>query len=72
LDTTDLSVDVAFEEADDATWPTNVQVMIHLPHPDVNGRKRAILWVAERCPVHESICSTEGAKISLNISSPEA
>jgi uncharacterized OsmC-like protein len=66
IDTTDLSVDVTFDKADDPTRLANVQVLIHLPHGDVNGREKAILRVAERCPVHETICSLDSVQISLN------
>jgi uncharacterized OsmC-like protein len=66
LDTTDLSVDVTFDKAEDPTRLTNVKVLVHLPHADVNGRGKAILQVAERCPVHETICSLDGVEISLN------
>lgn len=66
LDATDLSVDVTFDKAEDPTRLTNVQVLIHLPHADVNGREKAILRVAERCPVHETICSLDSVKISMN------
>jgi putative redox protein len=66
LDTTGLSVDVTFDKVEDPSRLANVKVMIHLPNAEVNGRKKAILRVAERCPVHETICSMEGVQISLN------
>jgi uncharacterized OsmC-like protein len=66
LDAADLSVDVTFDKAEDPTRLTNVKVVIHLPHAEVNGRERAILRVAERCPVHETICSLGGVDIALN------
>jgi len=66
IDITDLSVDVEFDKAEDPTRLTNVKVLIHLPHADLNGRETAILRVAERCPVHETICSMDGVEISMN------
>jgi putative redox protein len=66
LDTTDLSVDVTFDKVEDPARLTNVKVIIHLPNADVNGREKAILRVAERCPVHETISSMDAVKISLN------
>lgn len=66
LDATGLSVDVDFDKVEDPARLTNVKVLIHLPHADVNGREKAILRVAERCPVHETICSMDTVKISLN------
>jgi uncharacterized OsmC-like protein len=66
IDITDLSVDVEFDKAEDPTRLTNVKVLIHLPHADLNGREAAILRVAERCPVHETICSMDSVEISMN------
>jgi uncharacterized OsmC-like protein len=66
IDTTGLSVDVTFDKAEDPTRLTNVKVLIHLPHADLNGREAAILRVAERCPVHETICSMDSVEISMN------
>jgi putative redox protein len=66
LDTTGLSVDVTFDKLEDPSRLANVKVVINLPSAEVNGRKKAILRVAERCPVHETISSMEGVEISLN------
>jgi len=70
LDTTGLSVDVTFDKVEDPSRLENVKVVINLPSAGVNGRKKAILRVAERCPVHETICSMEGVEISLNGETP--
>ena len=64
--TDDLAVDVTFDKAEDPTRLTNVNVLIHLPNGNVNGREKAILRVAERCPVHETICTMDKVNISLN------
>lgn len=66
IDTEGLSVDVTFDKVEDPARLTNVEVLIHLPNGDVNGRERAVLRVAERCPVHETICTMDTVKISLN------
>ena len=66
LDTAGLSVDVEFDREEDPTRLANVRVWIYLLQADVNGREKAILRVAERCPVHETICSLDGVKIFLN------
>jgi uncharacterized OsmC-like protein len=57
---------VTFDKVEDPARLTNVQVLIHLPNGNVNGREKAILRVAERCPVHETICTMDTVKISLN------
>ena len=65
LDATDLSVDVDFDKVEDPARLLNVKVVIHLPCADVDGREKAILRVAERCPVHETTCSMDSVEISL-------
>jgi uncharacterized OsmC-like protein len=66
IDTEGLAVDVTFDKVEDPARLSNVQVLIHLPNGNVNGREKAILRVAERCPVHETICTMDTVKISLN------
>lgn len=66
INTKDLSVDVSYDKADDPTRLTNINVQINLPHGDISGRERAILRVAERCPVHETISNMDNVKISLD------
>jgi uncharacterized OsmC-like protein len=66
LDTTDLSVDVSFDKVDDPTRLVNLQVQVNLPHADVKGREKALLRVAEHCPVHETICRLDPVQITLN------
>ena len=59
LDTRDMSVDVGFEQADEAaSCPTclvDLQVVINLPHAECGAREQAIRRVAEHCPVHETV-----------------
>ena len=59
LDTTGMSVDVTFEQAEgEPTCPTclvDLEVVINLPHAEVGARERAIQRVAEHCPVHETV-----------------
>jgi uncharacterized OsmC-like protein len=56
LDTTDLSVDVAFERDDrEPTSLVDLEVSINLPHADCGTREEAIRRVAEHCPVHETV-----------------
>jgi uncharacterized OsmC-like protein len=66
IDATDLAVDVTFDKVDDPARLSNVKVLINLPHAELNGRQAAILRVAERCPVHETICSMDSVEISVN------
>ncbi|HZD18116.1 MAG TPA: OsmC family protein [Actinomycetota bacterium] len=55
LDTTDLSVDVGFEQAEEPTRLVDLEVTINLPNADVGNRAEAIRRVAEHCPVHETV-----------------
>ena len=66
IDVTDMSVDVTFDKVDDPTRLVNLKVQIDLPHADVNGREKALLRVAERCPVHETVCHLDNVEMSLN------
>jgi uncharacterized OsmC-like protein len=69
-DVTDLSVDVAYAKAEDPTRLTNVRVRINLPHGDYARREKAILRVAERCPVHETVCTLDEVQIHWTATRP--
>jgi uncharacterized OsmC-like protein len=66
IDARDLSVDVTYDKADDPTRLVDVGVQIHLPADGLAGREQAILRVAERCPVHQTICAMDDIRFSLN------
>ena len=66
IDATDMSVDVSFDKVDDPTRLVNLKVQVNLPHGELNGREKALLRVAEHCPVHETMCHLDGVEISLN------
>jgi uncharacterized OsmC-like protein len=55
LDTTDLTVDVTFDQQDDPTCLVDIEVVVNLPHADAGQREAAIRRVAEHCPVHETV-----------------
>jgi hypothetical protein len=61
-----MTVDVTFDKVEDPTRLTSPRVQVNLPHGDVAGRERALLRVAEHCPVHETMCRLDGVEISLN------
>ena len=66
VSTQDMTVDVTFEKAANPTRLTDLQVQVNLPHAECNGREKAILRVAEHCPVHETINALEGISITIN------
>jgi len=65
LDAEGLSVDVTFEKISDPSRLSDVKIQINLPNADVSGREKAILKVAEHCPVHETICSLEAVEMEV-------
>ncbi len=65
VNTTDLSVDVAFDKADDPSRLVNLKVTINLPHGECKQRKAALQRVAEHCPVHETISTLGGIEIEI-------
>jgi uncharacterized OsmC-like protein len=66
LNTEGLSVDVMYEKVPDPTRLTAVKVKVDLPHADISGREEALRRVADRCPVHQTICSLEGVDIEVS------
>ncbi|MGD2165112.1 MAG: OsmC family protein [Anaerolineae bacterium] len=66
IDTEGLTVDVEYGKASNPYRLANFEVTINLPKGDVNGRERAILRVAEHCPVHQTMRTLEGADIRIN------
>ncbi len=66
IDSRDMAVHVFFDKAEDPTRLVNLKVEIDLPHGDTVRREKAILRVADHCPVHETIETLQGIEISLN------
>jgi len=65
IDSTDLSVDVTFDKADDPTRLTSIAVTILLPQATCQNRRKALQRVAEHCPVHETIDTMEGVDMKI-------
>ena len=65
IDADGLAVDVDYEWASNPSRLSDVKVTIDLPNAELNGRARAIKRVAEHCPVHQTICTLEGADIEV-------
>jgi len=66
ISTEGLSVDVEYDKASNPYRLAEFQVDINLPHGDIEGRLGAITRVAEHCPVHQTMCTLEGATIRVN------
>jgi uncharacterized OsmC-like protein len=43
-----------------------VKVKVDLPYADISGREEAVRRVADRCPVHQTICTLEGVDIEIS------
>lgn len=66
ISTEDLLVDVEYSKASNPYRLAEFRVDISLPHADVDSRLGAITRVAEHCPVHQTMCTLEGADIRVN------
>ena len=66
LNTEGLTVDVSYEKASDPTRLIGLKVKVDVPNADISGRENAIKRVADRCPVHQTICSLEGVDIEVS------
>lgn len=62
LNTEGLSVDVSFDKVPDPTRLENIDITVDLPNAEIKGREKAILRVAEHCPVHETVCNIKNAE----------
>lgn len=69
IDAQGLTVDVEYGRASNPYRLADFQVSINVPNGEIDGREEAILRVAEHCPVHQTMCSLEGANIRVNGSS---
>ena len=65
IDTREMTVDVTFDKAENPARLVNVKVRVCLPNGDLGEREKAILRVAEHCPVHETITTLEGIEITV-------
>ncbi len=65
VDAEDLSVDITFDKVGPPTRLVNLQVQINLPHGECKNREKALLRVAEHCPVHETIATLENIEFKL-------
>lgn len=66
VDCQDMTVDITFDKAEQPTRLVNLQVQVNLPNGDCQNREKAILRVAEHCPVHETIHTLDGIEIKIN------
>ncbi len=65
LDTGGLEVDVVYESASERTRLVDVRVSIDLPNADISGWENGVKRVADRCPVHQTICTWGQADIEI-------
>jgi uncharacterized OsmC-like protein len=66
IDTSDLSIDVTFDKVEDPTRLVNLKIDVNLPNGVYKKREKALLRVAEHCPVHETIATMDGIRINFN------
>ncbi len=65
IDTTGLTVGLSYEKLDEPSRLGNFKATIRLPKGGWEERKEAILRVAKRCPVHETMSQHPGLDVSL-------
>ena len=66
IDTSDMSIDVTFDKVEDPTRLVNLKIDVNLPNAVYEKREKALLRVAEHCPVHETITAMDGIQINFN------
>ena len=66
IEVSDMTVDVSFDKVEDPTRLVNLKIKVNLPNGDCEKRQKALLRVAEHCPVHETIATLEGIDIEIN------
>jgi uncharacterized OsmC-like protein len=66
LNTDGMTVDVTYEKVPDPTRLVSLKVKVDLPHADISGREKAIERVADRCPVHQTICSWQDVGFEIS------
>ena len=64
-----LEVHATYEMANHPIRISQIKVDIKLPHVtcDDECTKKAIMHVAEHCPVHETICSMEDIELNIHV-----
>ena len=65
VDAQGMTVDITFDKAGPPTRLVNLKVKINLPNGECKNREKALLRVAEHCPVHETIATMEEIEFEL-------
>ena len=65
IDATGLAVDVSYDKLDNPSRLGNFKATVRLPAELDEVRRKALLRVADRCPVHETIKEGIGLEIAL-------
>lgn len=66
IDTRDMTVEISFDKVDNPTRLANLKIAVNLPHGECQNRDKAILRVAEHCPVHETISTLNKIEFKIN------
>lgn len=65
LDAAGMKISVNWLLSDDKTRVSSIDIVLSLPHADIGRRRQAILDVAHRCLLHNSILTPPSIEISL-------
>jgi len=66
IDTRDLSVETAFEKAEQPVCLTNFRVDVRLPHAECGDREAAVQRVADHCIIHETLHHLKEVQIQIH------
>jgi uncharacterized OsmC-like protein len=66
INTSDMTIDISFDKVENPTRLVNLKVAVNLPYGECQNREKALLRVAEHCPVHETINMLDEIEIKIN------
>ena len=55
MDSTGMSIDMDWEMAEDGSRVENIEVHLNVPNAELGARKKALLAVAKKCVIHNTL-----------------
>ena len=65
VDSSEMKVEVSFDEVGQPPRLANLKIKIHLPFGDCQNREEKLRSIARHCPIHETLTTLQGARIEL-------
>jgi len=60
-----LSIEIDAEKTGDHSWFNIININIRIPNAELGKRKKALLRVAEKCVIHQTLVNSPGIKINI-------